>query len=333
MNPTEGSNRIQTLDYLRGFALLGILLINSVFLLSARTPIPGTMDEQYWKFLYLFVEGRFFTIFSFLFGIGFYLFISRAIAKGNNGYILFLRRLLAMFLFGLIHSMYHPGEALSIYAVFGLLVLPLYKLKKELNLVISLGLLFVFSLVGMKVILPLPMILLGLAAGQYRVFEQISAKKKKIIWFTMIAFILSVLALVYQNHQLPTQAFQESNSLYWFYYIGLMVGPIVSSLYVGAFILLVQSPFIQRLFLPLKAYGRMALTNYLMQTVFIMIVGYGLNLSGQIHYLQTLFICVVIYLIQLLYSILWLRFFHFGPLEWVWRMFTYLEVPPLLKRK
>ncbi len=328
MNPIEAKNRIDLLDYLRGFALLGIILINIVFLLSAKMPAPDTVNTAYWKFLYLFVEGRFYTIFSFLFGVGFYLFISRADAKGKKGSILFLRRLLVMFIFGIVHSMYHPGEALSVYAVCGLLILPLYKLKKEVNLSISLVLLLLFSWLAIKPMLPIALILLGLTVGQYRLFENIATKRKQIIWFTIIAFLLTVVALYYQNLQAPSLSSQGSLEMYWFYHIGIMVGPIVSAFYVGCLILLLEFPIVQKLLTPLKYYGRMALTNYIFQTVFILTAAHAFNLQGQVTYLQTLLICLIVYMLQLLCSMIWLQYFRFGPLEWVWRMTTYLEIPP-----
>ena len=75
------NKRIDELDYIRGFALLGIILVNILALLNIKIPDPNTVDASYQRFLYLFVEGRFFSIFSFLFGVGFYIFISRAIAR------------------------------------------------------------------------------------------------------------------------------------------------------------------------------------------------------------------------------------------------------------
>lgn len=329
MNSIETKDRIDTLDYLRGFALLGIILINIVFLLSAQMPSPDTINAAYWKFLYLFVEGRFYTIFSFLFGVGFYLFISRAHSKGKNGTTLFLRRILVMFLFGLVHYSFHPGEALTVYAVSGLLVLPFYKLKKELNLTIGLLLLLLFSLLAIKPLLPVALILLGLTAGQYRLFEDLAAKRRGIWWCTTILFLLTLLLLVYQNKQAPSLSAEGTVEMYWFYHIGIMVGPIVSAFYVSLFVLLTQVPVIQKLLSPLKYYGRMALTNYILQTAFILFAGYGLKLFGEITYLQSLIICLAIYVIQLIFSIMWLRVFRFGPLEWIWRMVTYMEVPPL----
>jgi uncharacterized membrane protein YeiB len=329
VNPVDTANRIDALDYVRGFALLGIILINIIFLVSANMPAPNTPDAAYWKFLYLFVEGRFYTIFSFLFGVGFYLFISRADAKGKNGTILFLRRLLVMFSFGLLHSMFHPGEALSVYAVCGLLILPLYKIRKELNLTIGIMLLLVFSTLGIKMFLPIALILLGLTAGQYRLFEHLGKKRKPLIWFTIIFFLLTAMALYYQAKQAPLSSIEGSLELYQFYHVGIMIGPIVSAFYVGVLLLLLQFPFVQKLLTPLKYYGRMALTNYIFQTVFILLADSAFDLSGQLSFLQTLKFCIGIYIIQLAFSMIWLHYFRFGPLEWIWRMVTYLKVPPL----
>lgn len=123
--------RIDELDYIRGFALLGIILVNILALLNIGIPEPNTLDASYQKFLYLFVEGRFFTIFSFLFGLGFYLFISRSFARGEKAYILFTRRLVILLILGVVHSMFHPGEALFFYAIIGIIILPFYKVNKK----------------------------------------------------------------------------------------------------------------------------------------------------------------------------------------------------------
>jgi uncharacterized membrane protein YeiB len=96
--------------------------------------------------------------------------------------------------------------------------------------------------------------------------------------------------------------------------------------------LLLRLPLIRKLLSPLNSYGRMALTNYIFQTVFIYLAGYLFNLFDSLTYLQSLILCLTIYIIQLIFSVIWLRFFQFGPLEWIWRVVTYLEVPPMRKR-
>lgn len=334
MNSIDVNERIDTLDYVRGFALLGILLVNIIPLAGVALPAPGSPDALYQNFLYLFVEGRFFTIFSFLFGVGFYLFITRAAKKGRNGYGLFLRRILALFVFGWIHVKFHPGEALTVYAVCGLIILPFYKANKLFNLVAGLFLLIGTSLLSAKILMPLPLMLLGIAAGQYRVFEEVSSKKVGI--FTVVMFVLSAGCLFYQSLYIPSVPFDlftaggvdEANFIetYRFVSIGLMIGPVLSAFYVGLLMLLLQLPTAQKILSPLKSYGRMALTNYVSQTIFIYAAG---NLFTPITYVKSLFICIAIYIIQFIFTVIWLRYFRFGPLEWIWRMATYFEKPPM----
>lgn len=76
-----------------------------------------------------------------------------------------------------------------------------------MNLVIGLILTIAFSVMGVKELLPLGLILLGLAAGQYRVFENLSQNIKKVAIFTGIMFVLSVIAVWYQYGHVPAGPF------------------------------------------------------------------------------------------------------------------------------
>lgn len=335
MNTKELTTRIDILDYLRGFALLGIILVNIIPLLSVRLPIPKSSDASYLRFLYLFVEGRFYTIFTFLFGVGFYIFISRANGKGKNGYVLFLRRILVMFFMGLVHVQFHPGEALTVYAVSGLIILPFYNANRVVNLVFGTAMLVVLGLYADKMFMVVPLMLLGIAAGQYRVFERIAQHWKMTAIFTFLMFVISVAGLIYQYQHAPLVFgnVSEVNFLETqrFLHIGIAIGPIVSAFYVGLLILLLNLRIVQLVLSPLKSYGRMALTNYISQTMFIKVAGHVLNLTNHLTYIQSLFLCIAIYIFQLTFSTIWLRYFRFGPLEWVWRMLTYLEYQPIRK--
>ncbi|MEH7304158.1 DUF418 domain-containing protein [Neobacillus drentensis] len=337
MNSKDVNARIEALDYLRGFALLGIILVNVIPLLSVKVPLPGTGNATYLRFLYLFVEGRFYTIFTFLFGVGFYIFISRAMAKGKNGNMLFLRRIVVLFLLGLVHVQFHPGEALTIYAVYGLIILPFYRASKVVNLVFGAAMVLVFSFFAEKIFMVVPLMLLGIAAGQYRVFERDVHHWKMTALFTGIMFVLSIGCLMYQYQYAPFEfgdALDETSiETKMFLHIGIMIGPIVSAFYVGLLMLLLRFSIIRKVLSPLKSYGRMALTNYVSQTILILTAGKGLDLVDQLTYIQSLYLCLVIYVIQLSFSSLWLRYFRFGPLEWMWRAMTYLELPPMRKPK
>jgi len=102
-------------------------------------------------------------------------------------------------------------------------------------------------------------------------------------------------------------------------------GPVLSLGYAAALALLVQAPAWRRRLAPLAAAGRLALSNYLLQSLVCTLIfyGYGLGLFGQVGAAAGLLLTVVIYLLQLPLSVWWLRHFQFGPAEWLWRSLTY----------
>jgi len=107
--------------------------------------------------------------------------------------------------------------------------------------------------------------------------------------------------------------------------------PLVSLGYASVLILLLR--FGLRLLLtPLIAVGRMAFTNYLTQTLIMTTLAYGgrgLGWYGQIGWPEIWGIVIVVWVLQLLWSPMWLTFFRMGPIEWVWRSLTYSRLLPL----
>jgi uncharacterized protein len=98
----------------------------------------------------------------------------------------------------------------------------------------------------------------------------------------------------------------------------------------SAVILLYKAQAAPRLFRCLIAVGQMAFTNYIVQSVLctLFFFGYGLNYYAELQYYQIYYVVLAIWLLQLAYSPLWLRYFLFGPLEWLWRSLTYWKVQP-----
>ena len=82
---------------------------------------------------------------------------------------------------------------------------------------------------------------------------------------------------------------------------------------------------------PLADIGRMALTNYVLQTIICttLFAGFGFGLFGQLARHQLYYIVLGIWLFEWIASVLWLRRFRFGPLEWVWRWLTYRQRPAI----
>jgi len=81
----------------------------------------------------------------------------------------------------------------------------------------------------------------------------------------------------------------------------------------------------------LASAGRMALTNYLLMSVLctLFFYGYGLGMFAKLQRYELLYVVVAVWAVNLILSTIWLRHFHFGPLEWVWRSLTYWKVQPM----
>lgn len=321
--------RIDTLDYLRGFALVGIIFINILQMVPyVRIPPEygfwSSLEQGILTFVYHAVYGRFYTIFSFLFGVGFYLFISRARARGDQANVLFVRRLLILLVFGFVHHQYQPGEALLMYAILGFLLLPLYRLKPGANL--AAGMLFLASGCWIGPIgISLGMFVLGLWAGQSRIFEQVKRHKKRWIIAQAVSLVLIPFGLWAEREIVDATGLVD---------IAMVAGGLAEDVfYVTTLTILLEFPFMKLWLMPLNRLGRMALTNYIMQTVLILAMDAVLNLSGHAYYLILAMIAAEILVIQAICSTMWLNRFAMGPLEWLWRIGTYGKIPELNRSK
>ena len=103
--------------------------------------------------------------------------------------------------------------------------------------------------------------------------------------------------------------------------------------YLGLIILLIKIEKLESLRFRLACVGRMALTNYLMHSVIALFIfsGAGLGLLGKFSWSQLYLFVLLIWVIQLYISPLWLKYFYFGPVEWLWRLLTYLKIPKMVK--
>jgi uncharacterized protein len=101
--------------------------------------------------------------------------------------------------------------------------------------------------------------------------------------------------------------------------------PALSLFYVSTVVLLYQDPVWQRRLLPFSYVGRMALTNYLLQSIVCttLFYSYGLGLYGKVGPLLALPLTLVVYALQVPFSKWWLSRHRYGPVEWVWRRLTY----------
>jgi uncharacterized protein len=105
----------------------------------------------------------------------------------------------------------------------------------------------------------------------------------------------------------------------------------MAAAWVGLIMLVCRSGVLASARRVLAAVGRMAFTNYLGQTVICttLFYGHGLGWFGSLERVELLGVVASVWAFQMIFSVIWLRFFRFGPMEWLWRSLTYLELQPM----
>ena len=148
LSPTQAEERISLIDVLRGLALFGIIAANmrgfagpltSYF----RPSLIWNTRLDFWvqAFIDTFVQGKFITIFAFLFGVGFVLQFTRAEKRHGRFVRVYLRRLFALLLIGALHQLlFWWGDILISYALGGFLLIPFRKRKNKTILIWALAL-------------------------------------------------------------------------------------------------------------------------------------------------------------------------------------------------
>jgi uncharacterized protein len=114
----------------------------------------------------------------------------------------------------------------------------------------------------------------------------------------------------------------------------LVGGVFVAFAWIGIVMLICKTAVLPRMQRVLAAVGRMALTNYLLQTIIctLLFYGHGLGWFGQFERVELLLFVFSVWVFQMMFSIWWLSMFQFGPFEWLWRTLTYFKFQPM-KRK
>ena len=147
--PISSGERIQALDIIRGFALIGIFLMNVEWFTRPITELGSGVDlnQSGWSYLaswfvYTFVQGKFWTMFSLLFGMGFAVMLSRAEDNQRAFVKPYVRRIIGLFLFGLVHFiLIWTGDILHNYAItaLALLLIVTRSWKAWLAILLSVG--------------------------------------------------------------------------------------------------------------------------------------------------------------------------------------------------
>jgi uncharacterized protein len=379
-NPILEKERINSIDTMRGFAILGIFLTN---MLDFHSPMlylnpyvwwSSKSDQTIYSFIDFFVQASFYPLFALLFGFGLMIMRERSVIKGVNFTPIAIRRLSMLLLIGCIHAFFiWHGDILIIYAIFGFIALLFFHLSGRTlilggiltymipNILFGL-LLFLASLVtpttdyyqhdeAAKSVESYQNGTFWEITGQ-RIYDwnQVNSIENSIIlFFTIFPFLLigagiSKLKLVRNNIQnkkalkllllifvtvgclLKLLPFAVRN-LFSEYVQDIFGGPLLAVSYALLVILLMEK-YSARLVM-FQAVGKLAISNYLFQSIVATLIfyNYGLGLYSKISVGTGTILAITIFLIQAYISTIWVRNFHFGPVEYLWRAFSYWNIP------
>ena len=337
-----------TLDFVRGVAILGILLLNisafglpkAAYLNPAWSGNISASDAWTWAILDLLAQVKFLTLFALLFGAGLQLLLPR-------GKRWIQSRLTLLALLGFIHGLFFwDGDILLAYALVGLVGWRMVRDAHDVKSLFNTGV--VLYVIGVAVLL-----LLGLISGntpnrswlpdaanlQYEQywklkggFEAVSNRADMLsdnllalgaqYGWQLAGMMLMGAALMrsgWLKGQFSLRHYRRTGGLQAPRELGAPLQTIgYAALAWGFWPQLCQS----RLVGAIACVGRMALTNYLLQTLICTTLFYRFGLFMKYDRLQLLAFVPAVWAVNLLFSWFWLRHFRQGPVEWLWRQFT-----------
>ena len=364
--PVDAGERIQSLDILRGLALLGMFVVH----FHVRATEPGGIAAVVRTLIWRLVESKSHGAFALLFGAGFAVQLMRAEKRGTPFVGIYLRRLAVLALFGLAAHAFFGFNVLLGYAVWAvpLLLIRHWSTRALLaTTVISAMSVPLYYLAASRLSLAggseaattvNDALRAAEAQGSYRAL--LAARVRHMAWFyaqpfsflpsvTVTLFIAGLLLVrhrVFEQVRSHTRllggmavfgvlSWLTHNWLLGFSPVGLLRDQWLTFAYVAAaLVLLDRRPALTPRLRGVANAGRMALTNYLLQiaALDLLFSGYAIGL-GSIRPVFGPVAAVACFLIVVVFSTWWLRYFRFGPAEWVWRSVTYGRLQPMRRRE
>ena len=370
--PTTGAERITSLDLIRGVAILGILPMNALVFGLADTAyfnvsadgVEQPLDWFIGVLTMVFVDQKMMALFSLLFGVGVVIFGERAASKNRRVVWLSLWRFALLFAVGMVHAALWFGDILALYAMCA----PIVLLVRKLPAGVLAGAGVVLALAG-AVLAPFFQAMVGADGAELGDYWLVGAGAKSTeveTWFLLNAGgrALGLMLIGVALYRLGIVQGERDNAYYrrlaaWGIGVGTAVTAVGSVLYIAtdwsadyaltgtiptglgtipmalgymaAIILWNRSG--SRHLERVRNAGRMALTNYLTQTV-IGLVTLGW-LLGDVDLTRTMIAVwiLAVWAVQLWWSTWWLERFRYGPFEWAWRCATYRTWQPLRRSR
>ncbi|MBB6449793.1 uncharacterized protein HNR44_001771 [Geomicrobium halophilum] len=365
-------NRIKILDQLRGLALLAIFLVNISGLASIEKENQSSINESIDTLMSILLEDSARPLFAFMFGISIILIYERLSKKNLNPFPTLFRRLLLLFIVGALHGYYiWAGDILLMYAMAGYVLLFFIKFSEKWLLTMALffwlgytiGVDFLnfffphsFSLdewlkdlllgpgespTGSEYLINefssmvehLGFFLFGMYTYRKGLLSQAIARRKRMWLLSLIFLTVGVSGKTALYYEVDTLVFTPLENFYPFV---VTVGILMSIILLGTS----RTTTLSNALLPFTAVGKMAFTNYLLQSlVFVSLFMHSgrtiferVGIWMEPSYVFALFIGIILFVVQMIFSHLWLKTFYYGPFEWFWRMGTYGKKVPLRRK-
>jgi len=366
MYKTKGirNGRIEVADALRGLAVAGIILFHSVehfntFAMGYKYALP--CDATVFKVLELLLSGKMYGIFAILFGLSFFIMNDNQQQKGRDFSLRFAWRMLLLLIFGLVNMAFYDGDILTTYAVMGLLLIPAGYMNSRWLTAITVLLLIqpmeiITHLTGwrpeakmyyMQIVMghdtfwhsvttnlkygfitdmawfwthgritqTLGLFYLGLLMGRARLFYNEGDNLKK--WRVILAIsVAGVIAGAF----LPFGKFDDLLRPIWNLFILMFI---IS----GAVLLWYRFDGFRRVFSKLGFFGRMSLTNYLLQSILgsLLFYQWGFSLYNTLGTTWSALVGLGMIVFQYNLLRLWAKNHERGPLEGLWRRLTWIS--------
>ncbi|ALS22423.1 DUF418 domain-containing protein [Paenibacillus naphthalenovorans] len=371
----DSKERLKEVDIVRGFAVLGICVVNIPEMLGNGVAFESeyTGSNALFRLLYdMFIQTKFYTLFAFLFGLSFYLFMRSAERRGFAAKKMMTRRLLLLLIVGIVHGvLIWFGDVLHVYAILGFILLLFYRRKEKTVLIWSLSLLVLSGLITVATtLLAILFVPDELSKPIFQTVPDLAQRIGFLLTYSTLNIFLKgpeiaglFLLGLYAGKKgwfegnglsadrlkwmqwislslsilffIPMVYYYVSGSIYnpnYVYHYTFLSGKSMAVFYFCTLMRLIRHPGEQR-FKGLGAVGRMAFTNYLTQSVITMLILYVfLRQDGS----WPLWICfiysVLLFWLQAWWSRAWLRRYRMGPLEWAWRAGTYGYFPCLREK-
>ncbi len=402
--PTTKHDRYVVMDVLRGFALLGVMLINlyefggvEVMITADQlAALPSAAADGRFEFwLRLLVYDKANTLFAFLFGLGFWIQMERLEARGAPFKAIYLRRAGILLILGWIHLLCLFGwDILHVYGITAFILFACRGLSNRALLWIGMTLLlfarplvtWLFELGGLayggddSAAMEAGVLARQAAAqsGDFLAFIAL-VNRDYLAWFLaggLLGWIFYALGRFFMGAWVARRGWIQNARDYlpgyrrWLWpllVVGLLLElahlfteglpeetlfgqiellrtllhviatPLIAAGYICALVLLFNRRSLSWLVRPFAPVGQMALTNYLTQSVAIILiltsVGPGLGLAGNAGASTFVPLVLAVFITQIVVSHVWMKFFAFGPAEWLWRALTYKTVPAMWRTK